>query len=250
MSSNNTQTIKKPNILFYLLIGITTFLLGLLLIGSISIYFLYKPVMANYYYSKGIDYKDLGDIFNAKKNLVKAIKMDPGSKTSKQAEQYLKTHLPLSDNITEKAVIQNNYGYNANMSRDYDKAIMYYKESIKLSPEFEWPYSNLATIYYYEKNDPKEAINLLKTALKLNPNFFNAQKKLADIYFDIALKFYRLKNYPESMKNFELAKQNYQILISIEKGFEKQKKEINDKISALDDYIKLAKKNINPNKDI
>ncbi len=51
----------------------------------------------------------------------------------------------------------------------FEKAAAQYRKAIKLNPEFADAYNNLAWVYYQQKKNLSEAINLVQKALKLNP---------------------------------------------------------------------------------
>jgi len=51
----------------------------------------------------------------------------------------------------------------------FEKAAAQYRKAIKLNPEFADAYNNLAWVYYQQKKNLAEAVNLVQNALKLNP---------------------------------------------------------------------------------
>ncbi len=51
----------------------------------------------------------------------------------------------------------------------FEKAAARYRKAIKLNPEFADAYNNLAWVYYQQRKNLSEAINLVRKALKLNP---------------------------------------------------------------------------------
>lgn len=55
-----------------------------------------------------------------------------------------------------------------------------WKNCIESYPEFEWPYSNLASMYIGQ-NRLEEAEQLLNKAIQLNPNYTNALIHMAEL---------------------------------------------------------------------
>ncbi|HSA06770.1 MAG TPA: tetratricopeptide repeat protein [Candidatus Gastranaerophilales bacterium] len=75
-----------------------------------------------------------------------------------------------------------------------EKAIFYYKESIKKQPDYVHPYYNLAKIYE-KKNQPDQAVETYKNLLKIKPDEVEAQTLMGNIFkqkkeFDAAKKEY------------------------------------------------------------
>lgn len=69
----------------------------------------------------------------------------------------------------------------------FQKAAFGYQKAIRLSPEFADAYNNLAWVYFKQKKNLDEAINLVQKALQLNP----AHKKY---YLDTLGQITKLKN--------------------------------------------------------
>jgi tetratricopeptide (TPR) repeat protein len=80
--------------------------------------------------------------------------------------------------VSKEAEQLNIRGFNEKASGDDVKAISTYEECIKLYPDFEWPYSNLGSLYL-DRGDTAKAEELLKEAIAINPNYVNALVALA-----------------------------------------------------------------------
>lgn len=139
--------------------------------------------IARIYYKEGVEYKLKGWPNKSKKLLKEAILLDPDGKAGEKARLYLERKLPKSDKITREAIIYNIRGANYEYDKKYEEAILEYNKAIEESPEFEWPYINLAVVYYKQYKNYDEAEKLIKQALALNPEYTNAIKRLADLYF-------------------------------------------------------------------
>ncbi|MBA7544671.1 hypothetical protein ES705_37032 [subsurface metagenome] len=51
----------------------------------------------------------------------------------------------------------------------FEKAAAKYKKAVKLNPQFADAYNNLAWVYFKQKKNLAEAVNLVQKALELNP---------------------------------------------------------------------------------
>jgi tetratricopeptide (TPR) repeat protein len=131
---------------------------------------------AQRYYDLGVNYKD-GGWTEQSRSLNRAIKLDPNG-VGKKADLYRRTKLPHKP-ATEEAVQMNIAGFNAQVL-DSRKAEQTWKECIKKYPEFEWPYSNLGSLYV-EQNRLKEAQPLLQKAIELNPDYVNGLIHMAEL---------------------------------------------------------------------
>ncbi len=132
---------------------------------------------AQKYYDLGVDYKGVGWTEQSRESLKLAIKLDPDG-VGKKAKLYLRTKLPHTA-VSQDAVQMNIIGFNYQFA-DKKKAETAWKECIAKYPDFEWPYSNLASLYI-EEDRLKEAEPLLEKALALNPDYLNALNNMADL---------------------------------------------------------------------
>jgi tetratricopeptide (TPR) repeat protein len=212
----------------------------LLLLGAISFagYLGYKPIMAQYYYDQGVDAKIKGHVIESKDYLNKAMEIAPDSKTAEKAELYLKTRLPVSDNISPEAIALNIKGYNYNSSGDYEKALEFHQKAIDESPEFEWPYSNIASIYAYKYKDYTRAKEYLEKALSLNPDYYNARWLKGIIYWKEGHEYKEEENYSKALEMLEKS------LAELEatKQIDPSESQIDEDIMDVKEYISWLKK--------
>lgn len=132
---------------------------------------------AKEYYDLGVRYKGAGWTELSRESLNKAIALDPNN-IGKKAEMYRKTKLPHNP-VPGDAVNMN--------IRAFNEAIFNQKGAentwlncIEKYPDFEWPYSNLASLYVKNKRYD-EAEELYKKALELNPYYVNALIGMAQL---------------------------------------------------------------------
>ncbi len=72
-------------------------------------------------------------------------------------------------------------GLEAHKKEDYETAINYYQQVMKLKPNHLHAYNNLAVIYQIqEKQD--EALQLFQQTLKINSNYVAGYNNIANIY--------------------------------------------------------------------
>ncbi len=127
---------------------------------------------ASQYYTLGIIYKGAGWIELSRDALNRAIKLDPKGSIGTKAGVFLKTSVPRYP-VSQEATDLNIEGFNQHASGDDTKAIATYEECIKTYPTFEWPYSNLGSLYV-DKGDTAKAKELFNKALAINPSYVNA----------------------------------------------------------------------------
>jgi tetratricopeptide (TPR) repeat protein len=132
---------------------------------------------AEQYYALGVVYKGAAWVELSRDALNRAIKLDPKESTGVKAGVFLKTSIPRYP-ISKDATELNIEGFNQKASGEDAKAIATCEECIKKYPTFEWPYSNLGTIYV-EKGDTVKAEELFNKALSINPCYVNAWIGLA-----------------------------------------------------------------------
>lgn len=131
------------------------------------------------YYELGVKYKAIGWINQSKDSLQLAIKNDDEGHVSHQAMTFLKTRLPLRD-VPQEAIRANIEGYN-NLLNNPKAAKQIWWRLTEEYPEFEWPFSNLASLLITE-GDLAEARKLLNRAIELNPCYINAFLHLSSSY--------------------------------------------------------------------
>lgn len=231
---------KKLQRLTYILVGLLLSILGLAFALGLAAYILYKPVMATHYYNKGVEEKENGWVKSSKEYLQLAIKTDKKGSVAKKAKHYLDTRLPKSDNISDNAIQLNIKGYNARVNNNVKAAEEFFNKAIADSPEFEWPYSNLANLYFYKLNDNDKAISYYNKALELNPNYLNARWGLAKVYFEKARMLIKEKKYSEALKILNTSKKEYTRVTSLEPDNFEIKEDSKD----LEEYIKFVEKKL------
>ncbi len=131
------------------------------------------------YYELGLKYKAIGWIGQSKDSLQKAIEQDSFGNVSHKALTFMKTRLPLRE-VPQEAVRANIEGYN-NMLSNPKIAKQIWWRLTEEYPEFEWPFSNLASLLITE-GDITQARRLLERAIELNPCYINALLHLANSY--------------------------------------------------------------------
>ncbi len=139
-----------------------------------------EGLTADKYYELGTQYKDMGWIFQSKMALAKAIQLGAGTEVGIKAQRYLDTKLP-RNSVPAEATQRNVLGFNQMFSGDKAAAKKTFEDLIAEFPDFEWPYSNLSSIYIEEKN-VEQAKSLINKALEINPSYLNAWLHLADAY--------------------------------------------------------------------
>ncbi len=137
-----------------------------------------EGLTADKYYELGTKYKDLGWIFQSKMALAKAIQLGAGTEVGTKAQRFLDTKLP-KHSVPAEATQRNVLGFNQMFSGDKGAAKKTFEDLIAEFPDFEWPYSNLSSIYIEEKN-VEQAKSLINKALEINPSYLNAWLHLAD----------------------------------------------------------------------
>lgn len=131
------------------------------------------------YYELGVKYKAIGWINQSKTALQNAIKYDEHGNVSQKAMTFLKTRLPLRE-VPQEAIRANIEGYN-NLLANPKAAKQIWWRLTEEYPEFEWPFSNLASLLITE-GDLAEAKKLLNRAIELNPCYINALLHLSNTY--------------------------------------------------------------------
>jgi tetratricopeptide (TPR) repeat protein len=138
------------------------------------------------YLKLGKQYKQNGWIGQAQEALERVQRLAPGSRTATDAELYLKTKVPRVH--VSVAVEQKNIeGYHAMSKGNLQKSREVFEGLMDEYPEFEWPYLNLATAYYKDRQLDKAKF-LLRKLLSINPDHVEAWDVLARIHaaeFDI-----------------------------------------------------------------
>lgn len=206
---DNTQNTSNDSMLVYIIVGtiVTGILLIIVLCAALGL-LTYKPILASYYYSQGVDYKAKGWIFKSKDYLKKAIELDPDGEYAKKARHFMKIRLPKSDNISPEAIQKNIIGYNFDQKGRFEEAISEFKEAIKISPEFEWPYNNLGRIYTKQKKY-EEGITSFNKALELNPDYQNALINLGYLYWVSGYEFDQNQEYQSALEDYKKALDAY-----------------------------------------
>jgi len=138
-----------------------------------------QDLSANEYFELGKQYKAIGWIGHSRKSLQLAMKNDENGNIAQKALTFLKTRLPLQE-VPQEAVTANIEGYN-NLLTNPKQAKQIWWRLTEEYPDFEWPFSNLASLYLTEGNIA-EAKKLLEQAIVLNPCYINALLHLANCH--------------------------------------------------------------------
>lgn len=139
-----------------------------------------EDLSAQKYYELGIQYKQMGWTEQARDALTRAIAAEPDNEYAVKAKRYLMTKLPRQP-VSRQAEERNIQGFNQMFGGDIKAAKQTFEELIAEYPNFEWPYSNLASIYLQEKR-PEQAKILLDKALQINPSYVNALRHLGEVH--------------------------------------------------------------------
>lgn len=131
------------------------------------------------FYRSGVQYKNAGWIEASRICLLAANWANPWSPLGKQAEAYSRARLP-KRNATKAEQQRNILGYNQDALGNTQEAIATFEALIKDSPDFEWPYNNLANIML-EQGNQLRAKELCDKALAINPDYANAHLTLAKV---------------------------------------------------------------------
>lgn len=134
---------------------------------------------ASEYFDLGKQYKAIGWIGHSRKALQLAMENDENGFVAQKALTFMKTRLPLKE-VPQEAVAANIEGYN-NMLTNPKSAKQIWWRLTEEYPDFEWPFSNLASLILNE-GDIAEAKKLLEQAIQLNPCYINALLHLANCH--------------------------------------------------------------------
>lgn len=136
-------------------------------------------LVAERYYQAGLYQKKLGHTEDSRRALLTAIKKDKGEIGFK-ALSFLRSHLPAHP-VSREAEQLNIEGYNLDHSSKPVEAEKVWLDCIAQYPNFEWPYSNLASLYLRQgKTD--DALRLLERAVEINPFYTNALRNLSETH--------------------------------------------------------------------
>ncbi|MDX2106719.1 MAG: tetratricopeptide repeat protein [Candidatus Melainabacteria bacterium] len=136
-----------------------------------------RDLSAREYFELGKQYKAIGWIGHSRKALQMAMECDDKGNIAQKALTFMKTRLPLKE-VPQEAVAANIEGYN-NMLTNPKAAKQIWWRLTEEYPDFEWPFSNLASLILNE-GDIAEAKKLLEQAIQLNPCYINALLHLAN----------------------------------------------------------------------
>lgn len=103
---------------------------------------------------------------------------DKDGKIASKAKRYLDTKLPRFP-VDKKAIKMNIRGFNQSIFKK-EKAERTWLKCIEKYPRFEWPYSNLGSMYT-EQGKLDKAESLLNKAIEINPNYYNAWLHLSKL---------------------------------------------------------------------
>jgi tetratricopeptide (TPR) repeat protein len=131
---------------------------------------------AQEYYDLGIRYKTAGWTEQSRDALNYSFELEPNGEIGKLAQRYLRTKLPRHP-VPMIAVQRNVDAFNEMVSNQTEAAKLSFGKLIQDYPDFEWPYSNLGSLYITEGNldSAKEALG---QALAINEYYINARLHL------------------------------------------------------------------------
>ena len=89
-------------------------------------------------------------------------------------------------------------GYKEDMAGNFEKAVEYYTESLKLAPESANAFYNRGKVYALGLKNYKAALQDFTKAIEINPSF-------AEAYCNRGLTFDKLKEYNSAIADFEKA---------------------------------------------
>ena len=84
---------------------------------------------------------------------------------------------------------------------EYQEAIRYYSESLKIDPQFAEGYNNTG-IAYYELGQYTQAVDNYNKAILYKPDF-------TDAYFNRSNSFYLLRNYKRALDDLAIVQKDY-----------------------------------------
>jgi tetratricopeptide (TPR) repeat protein len=115
---------------------------------------------------------------------------------------YLKTLLNSNEKVSKKSISKNDdakyfytQGQNASKINNYEEAIKYYLEAVKLDPKFAFAWDNLG-VSYRKMNMYKEAIEAYKKSLEIDP------KSITPLQ-NIAVTYQYAKEYEKSVESYK-----------------------------------------------
>ncbi len=162
-------------------------------------------------------------------------------------------------NDIEKAKYYYNKADKAFFKKDYKLAKNNLEKVIKLNPNFEEAYSNLALLLVNNFQEYEKAKQYYEKAIELNPNFAAAYSNLALLLVNNFQEYEKAKQYYEKAielnPNFAEAYNNYAFLLTTHFQEHSKAKQYYEKAIELDanyviayeNYLKLLKKHFNEN---
>jgi tetratricopeptide (TPR) repeat protein len=94
-----------------------------------------------------------------------------------------KTQERITPQPADSAETYFNLGLNAGKNEQYDEAILYYTQAIKLNPKHERAYNNLGVIFY-KKGNAEKAIEYFKQSIAINTDFAEPYYNLGVVYYN------------------------------------------------------------------
>ncbi|MEK7449595.1 MAG: tetratricopeptide repeat-containing serine protease family protein [Planctomycetota bacterium] len=88
-------------------------------------------------------------------------------------------------------------GYNLDRNENHKEAIKFYKEAIRIKPDFAQAHDNLGIIYG-KSGDYQKAIESFKQAIRIKPD-------LAQAHYNLGLAYRESGNYPKAIESFKQA---------------------------------------------
>ncbi|MDR1930327.1 MAG: tetratricopeptide repeat protein [Treponema sp.] len=159
-------------------------------------------------YRRGVDYRGRKEWDRAIEEFTEAIRLNPsygdayyqrgyvyqvGKNNPRQGAADYNKAIELRANKSDAA--WNNLGNIIRKEEDYDKAIQYFTNAVRLNPNFGLGYKNRGNIYYFNKKDFYTAAADYTRVIQLNPQD-------ADAYYKRGHSYERLNNYDQAFQDY------------------------------------------------
>ena len=158
--------------------------------------------------------KELIELLKKELNEISKIKLNQKSINNfLEGMKYLYDDEEKAKNLFLKSIKEdkNNYlsyfylgYYEQDLKGNMEKAVEYYKQSIKINPEYPMSYNNLSDSYRLIGND-NEANKIIEQLISLFPDF-------PETYYQAGIKYMQEENFSKAIETFEIAIKKYKNL--------------------------------------